>query len=101
MRRRSELTAARASEMGFCSPFTPKVEKAGDEMIKAYAKICAMLECVPDNGYEDFWWKKAESLKHQAESLQAAYLDPAGSGNSSYFPYCTESTASITAWNWE
>lgn len=61
-----------------------KVEKAGDEMIKAYAKICAMLECVPDNGYEDFWWKKAESLKHQAESLQAAYLDPAGSGNSSY-----------------
>lgn len=61
-----------------------KVEKAGDEMAEAYAKVCAMLECIPDNGYEDYWWKKAENLKAQAEGLHAAYLVPEGGGNSSY-----------------
>lgn len=51
------------------------VTEAGKKMMEAYAKVCAMLECIPDE--EDSWWEKAKNLKAEvgdADGLQARYL---------------------------
>lgn len=51
------------------------VTEAGKKMMEAYAKVYAMLECIPDE--EDSWWEKAKNLKAEvgdADGLQARYL---------------------------
>jgi len=59
-----------------------EVWTAGDEMIDAYGKVCAMLECTPDT--EDSWWGKAKELKTEAEGLQGDCLSAASTADNDY-----------------
>lgn len=57
-----------------------EVRTAGDAMVDAYAKVAAMVECIPDEGN----WDNAKNLMAQAKDKQSKYLSGSNSANDAY-----------------